>query len=199
MKNLLIISLTLNVVLVILLFQEMNQPPLERIIMETKGKGEGEAETPQDEKVFKPQSGQENKEKKANKPIPTVFESDSTIVVQDEQSFIQASEEIEIAQNKFLEDLEMSEDYLRKKQKITEEYYLRANKIYSKRIKDPSVELSFQEQHKLIELQEKVQKDYKKLFGDSRWEQYKKWVDDYNKNLIKNHKSKEFSPLLMSY
>ena len=183
MKKLLTLSLILNVVLIYFYFEEINQPPIERIVLEKKVAPEN---TPGTAPLVKKQDA------------PKISDSDVQIIVQDEQSFIQASDEIGIAQNKFLEDLEISEGFLKRKEKLTQEYFKQTGSIYGKNGNRPA-ELSFKERRRLIELEEKVQRDYKNLFGESRWDQYKKWVDDYNKNVIKNHKSTEFSPLLMSY
>ena len=183
MKKLLTLSLILNVVLIYFYFEEINQPPIERIVMEKKVAPEN---NPATAPLVKKQDA------------PKISDSDVQILVQDEQSFIQASDEIGIAQNKFLEDLEISEGFLKRKEKLTQEYFKQTGTIYGKNGQRPA-ELSFKERRRLIELEEKVQRDYKNLFGESRWDQYKKWVDDYNKNVINNHKSTEFSPLLMSY
>lgn len=192
MKKLLTLSLILNVVLIYFYFEEINQSPIERIVMEKKGAPEG-SETPSG-----PQDNPATAALVKKQDAPKISDRDVQIIVQDEQSFIQASDEIGIAQNKFLEDLEISEGFLKRKEKLTQEYFKQTGSIYGKNGQRPA-ELSFKERRRLIELEEKVQRDYKNLFGESRWDQYKKWVDDYNKNVIKNHKSTEFSPLLMSY
>jgi hypothetical protein len=117
MKKLLTLSLILNVVLIYFYFEEINQPPIERIVMEKKGAPEG-SETPSGPKD-NPGTAPLVKKQDA----PKISDRDVQIIVQDEQSFIQASDEIGIAQNKFLEDLEISEGFLKRKEKLTQEYF----------------------------------------------------------------------------
>ena len=59
--------------------------------------------------------------------------------------------------------------------------------------------MTFEDRRKELELEEKLHQNYANLLGDKKWQKYQKWVDNYNQNLLKNHKSREFSPLMMSY
>ncbi|MBA2405338.1 MAG: hypothetical protein H0V66_11250 [Bdellovibrionales bacterium] len=188
MKALLVVSLILNIVLGVLYFQEKSKPPLERIILDRKV-----------ERVF-PEINSKKKLpglKAERESSQESTEADPTILVHDEQSFAQASEEIENSKKHFLEDHEISEQAMKKKEKLTQDFYQQTGAIYQKY--PMGMGLNFQERRKVIELEEKLHQDYEKLLGKKKWEQYRKFVDDYNLKLIKNHKSREFSPLMMGY
>jgi hypothetical protein len=191
MKVFLAVSLILNVVLGVLFFQEKNQPPMERIVLEHSAHKETKTKIAD---VHKPPH------KKAAMMVNTsdANTGEPPIIVQDESSFIQASEELTRAQNDFLmEELEMSEETLKKKVNLTNKFYDDTGTLYKQ---NPSgMRLSFKDRRKEIELEEKLHQDYAKLLGKRRWERYRNFVDDYNQKIIKNHKSREISPLMMGY
>lgn len=198
MKILLVVSLILNIVLGVLYFQEKNQPPLERIILEHSAFKETKKEiipANPDRPVVKKKSPHA-------KAAMMVNTSDADIgeltVVQDEQSFAQASEELVRTQTDYLQvELELSDAVLKKKVKMTNDFYQISGELYKKTPR--GVRMSFKDQRKVIELEEKLQQNYAKLMGQKKWEKYRNFVDDYNQKILKNHKSREFSPLMMSY
>lgn len=189
MKILLGLSLILNVVLGVLYFQEKNRPPIERIILEHSSYKETE------KKIIVGEAPHT----KAAMMVNTLDANtgETPIVVQDEQTFIQASEELTRAQNEFLEDLEISDEILKRKVKLTNDFYQQTGLIHQKH--PFGIDLSFKDRHKMIQLEEKLHQDYEKTLGPKKWERYRKFVDAYNQKIIKNHKSREFSPLMMSY
>lgn len=191
MKFLLVMSLILNVVLGVMLFQERNQPPIERIILE---------HSPFKEKKTKIVDVNKRPHVKAAMMVNTsdANTGETPIIVQDEPSFIQASEELTRAQNDFLlEELEMSEETLKKKVNLTNKFYDHTGSLYKQN--PPGVRMSFKDRRTEIELEEKLHQDYAKLFGKRKWERYKNFVDNYNQNILKTHKSREISPLMMGY
>jgi hypothetical protein len=192
MKVLLAASLILNVVLGVLYYQEKSQPPIERIIMEHKvERVQSQAEPVQMKKAPHPQGAMMVNTSDANT-------DEDQIIVQDEQTFIQASEELTRAQNDyFLLELELTDDILKKKVKLTNNFYQQTGSLYKKNL--IAGRMSFQDRRKEIALEEKLHQDYAKLLGSKKWEQYKKFVDDYNQKILKNHKSREISPLMMGY
>ena len=192
MKVILGLSLILNVVLGVLYFQEKNQPPIERIILEHSAFKE------RPKKIII-EDQQKTPHAKAAMMVNTqdANTEETPIIVQDEQTFIQASEELLRAQNDYLEELEMTDKDIKRKTKLSADFYQQRVLLHKK---TPfGVRMPFQDRRKEIDLEEKLHRDYAKLFGSKKWEQYQKWVDDYNQKLIKNHKSREFSPLMMSY
>ena len=191
-KVLLVLSLILNVVLGILYYQEKNQPPLERIIMENKH------EQVKIEKVMPSQILPQTKIKKVKEQTDSEIQTElDAIVVQDEQTFVQASEELSRAQNSFLEELDLSESIIKKKLKLTMDFYQTTGALHQKTPR--GMRMTFEDRRKELELEEKLHQNYANLLGDKKWQKYQKWVDNYNQNLLKNHKSREFSPLMMSY
>ena len=99
-------------------------------------------------------------------------------------------------QNEFLESLEIPEGALKHKQKIEKEFYRTTDAIYKR---SAGRGMSIEDRRKVIDLEEKLHHDYKQLFGAKKWNQYRKFVDDFNEKLLKNHKSREMSPLMMGY
>jgi hypothetical protein len=194
-KILLAVSLILNVVLGILYYQVKREPPLERFIMENKH---------EQVKIENVRPAEKSPEitPKAKTKVKELTDAEiqtevDAIVVQDEHSFVQASEELSRAQNSFLEEMDLSESLIKKKTKLTVDFYQTTGVLHQKTPR--GVRMSFKNRRKELELEEKLHKDYAKLLGDKNWEKYRTWVDNYNQNLLKNHKSREFSPLMMSY
>jgi hypothetical protein len=192
MKILLGVSLILNVILGVLYFQQKNQPPIERIIMEHSAFKETPKNIIIDETKKMPHA-------KAAMMVNTqdANTEEPPIIVQDEQTFIQASEELLRAQHDYLEELEISDKDIKRKTKLTNDFFHQSGLLQKK---TPfGQRMPFEDRRSEIDLEEKLHRDYAKLLGNQKWQQYRKWVDNYNQNLIKNHKSKEFSPLMMSY
>jgi hypothetical protein len=179
-------------ILGVLLYLQKSQPPIERIIMEHKAERvQSHVQPIPMNKAPHPQGAMMVNTSDANT-------DEDQIIVQDEQTFIQASEELTRAQNDyFLLELELTDDILKKKVKLTNNFYQQTGSLYKKnRI---AGRMSFQDRRKEIALEEKLHQDYAKLLGRKKWEQYKKFVDDYNQKILKNHKSREISPLMMGY
>jgi hypothetical protein len=192
-KILLALSLILNAVLGILYYQVKSEPPLERIIMENKH------EQVKINKKHTPDIIPDNelKAKSKERVAPETLPEIDAILVQDEHTFIQASEELGRAQNSYLEDLDISEEILKKKMKLMNDYFQTIGQLHQ--ASPPGVRMSFKDRRKEIKIEEKLHQDYAKLLGDKNWEKYRNWVDNYNQKLLKNHKSREFSTLMMSY
>lgn len=180
MKVFLGLSLLLNVFLGFHFFKAALEPVIERIVVEH------EVRQPPERRKPSPAPGA--KEATPLTPSPSV---------EDEKSFQIAAEELSTLQSNFLEDLEITPERLREKEKLNKNYYAQQSAIYRKY--PYGVGLTFTERRKLIELEEKLQQDYAKLFGKKKWDRYKNFVDGYNNRMLDNHKSGEFFPMNMSY
>ena len=118
MKILLGLSLIANVILGVLYFQEKNQPPIERIIMEHSAFKETSKKIIIEDTKKIPHA-------KAAMMVNTqdAKTEEVPIIVQDEQTFIQASEELLRAQHDYLEELEISDRDIKRKTKLTNDFF----------------------------------------------------------------------------
>lgn len=192
MKYLLCFSLLLNVILATLYYQEKSRPPLERIILEEKKAGIEASPSTQKMVV----EAREKKSKVSKQTEGEDSEVDPLEVFSAEDFELIADDMNEIRKD-FHAKLGLSEDLLRKKEKIMQEYLKESAPIYAK--SPLPFNLSFADRRKLIDLEEKLHKDFEQLYGKENWARYKAKVDSYNKKVLEGHIRGENSSVMMNY
>jgi hypothetical protein len=189
MKIILLLSLILNGVLLYLYFEEKDQPPLERIIMEKHVERIPKAQSlakPRPDKVTKSISKEKTPDEDAQFPL-----------VGDQVTFERSVDDMEMVKKDFFFKNEIPEKFEIQKAEILGDYYKMSSAVYSKH--PAGMSMSFDEKHKLIDMEEKAHKKIEKLFGKEKWSKYKIFVDSYNKKLIEGYKSGDYTGPLMGY
>ena len=194
MKILLVLSLILNLVLAVLYYQEKQQPPLERIVLENQPSTHKETspeELSADElmgkKVFSPKISSEKEEEAEVDPLEMFSEEDFELIADD----------LNEIRKDFHGKLGLSEDLMQKKEQLMQEYLKQSGPIYAK---GPlPFNLSFDDRRKLIDLEEKLYRDLEQLYGKEKWAKYKSMVDSYNGKVLEGHMRGESSSVMMSY
>jgi len=184
MKVILGLSLILNLVLgYFLLTRKEEQPPLERIIIETHKKKE----------IAKPVEMP-----KPSSPVPTPKvekKEEGPTELSDfmPSEFQEAGEKMEHDRTDFfVQKLGLSEDQINEHNRLRLEYFQQTAEMWPK---DSMRELTFDERRKLIDLEENFHKKLEKLHGKKNWENYQKFREKYNEQGFKRQ-SEENAPFV---
>jgi uncharacterized protein YxeA len=169
MKNLLIVSFILNVVLgYLLVFQRKETKVVERLIVETHAQHKLPEMT---------DAQKERKEdKKKSKKIQLEGEEDHPFM--DPEEFQNAGDMMEEKRKEFFtEKLGMTEDKIAEHNRLRDEFYHQSSLFWQK---NPMKELSFKERRQMIDLEENFYKKLEKLHGKENWQRYQKFRETYN-------------------
>lgn len=188
MKILLIISLVVNLILGVLYFQEKNNPPLERIILE---------QASQTEEVKPTQISQKKKKIKKAKSGESELSEIDPLEVFNEGDLETVAEDMNEVRKDFHHKLGLSENVLQKKEKLMQKFLEESQPIYRKG--PMPFNMSFADRRKLIDLEEKLHQDMEKLYGKEGWAKYKAMVDRYNQKVLEGHLRGENSSVMMNY
>lgn len=187
MKIVLGISLILNLILGVLYFQEKNQPPLERIVIEHKPKIIKETVTVT-EKVPVPAKSRIKKEGEQIDFDP--------MVVTDARDYTELVEQMETEKRDYLvNQLNISEDTLKKHDQIRQAYFKDTSEIYQK---DPMGEVSLKDKRELLRMEEEYLAKVKTLYGQSKWEKLENYRRQYNKSVMKKVREENAPAILMA-
>lgn len=177
-----------NVILVVLYYQESTQPPIERIILEEKP-----AKVIREEVLVPvPTQNKIKKRKKVEGEDLRLLDGEDSVIAQD---YEEAVENIETSKRDYLiNQLGISDETLKKEGNLRSAYILQSNKVYEKY---QMGEVPIAERRRLLDLEEKLQKDVIDLYGKSNWEKFQKYQLDYNKQVIKRVKEDNAPAILM--
>lgn len=159
MKFILGVSLLINLVLGVLYYQKVQEPPLERIVMEEKF-------LPQKTRIVTKEVIVEK-----TSPAPVAGPSQETQRLA-EETFEKVSEDRTAF---LLMKLDLSQEELDKIDEIKERSFKKLN--FPRKFG----ELSVDDRRRLLDIEQDREKAMLKLMGKAKWEKFKKFKNDYNR------------------
>lgn len=188
MKIILTLSLMLNIFLGVVYIQEKNKPPLERVVIEHKPKIIRE-------KVTIPSPALPAAKSPRPKKEGEMLDFDP-MVVTDAQDYDELIEQMETTKHDYLvNQLNVSEETMKKHAKLREEYFSTTSQIYQK---DPMGELSLADKKELLKLEEKYLGKVQNLYGQREWEKLENFRRKYNMSVMKKVREENAPAILMA-
>jgi len=181
MKILLSVSIILNLILGILLYQQMNRPPLERIIVEhtppkavvkkisKKIIGTGQGPSHQNQSV----SNQEDSDDLYDPESNRLFEEVGEKVVQDRFAFLTGK-------------LNLTQGDLDQIEKIKDSYFKKLHQIIAL---ESNGELGIDQRRQMLDLETERDREIETLMGKDKWEKFKKYKKSYNQKNFEEQSS----------
>ena len=200
MKFFLALSIILNGVLLYLYLEEKNQPPIERIIMETHERREVTATSKKDSKLLPELKESITPIKPGVSDLKTKSKKDKNAafaIIGDEVSFDRAAYEMDLAKKDFFDKIELPEEKVEKKTEIMSNFYNKSGEYYKKN--KSSMGMSFKDRRELLNMEEQAHSQIEKIYGKEKWQKYKDFVDGYNNKLINGYNTGEYNGPLMGY
>jgi hypothetical protein len=180
-KILLSASIIINLILGFLLYQQMNRPPLERIIVEhTPPKAvikkiskkvvvKGQTPSDQNQSI----SNQEDSEDLYDPESSRLFEEVGEKVVQDRLAYLTGK-------------LNLTQSDLDQIEKIKESYFKKLHQIIAL---ESNGELGIDQRRQMLDLETERDREIETLMGKDKWETFKKYKKSYNQKKFEEQSS----------
>ena len=184
MRAILGLSLALNIVLsYFLLVKKGKTEIVEKVVVEEKTVIKPLIKEVVKEKLLKP-----SKEKPAE-------ESSWDFSRVDESEFQDAGERMENERiDFFTSQLGMSEEKIAQHNRIRDEFFKTMSEFWKK---DPTLELSFEDRRKMIDIEEEFHAKLEKFHGKKNWERYMRFRDDFNRKGLKKQRTENQPFIIM--
>ncbi len=130
--------------------------------------------------------------------LKSLDSKEDTPISIDEVEFRADQEKVELDKREYLiQELGLEEVHLDKAAKLKRHFISESNAIHEKAKRSHTGELSFSEQRKLIDLEEKLHQDLAALYGKERWSRFLKFREKFNGEVIKKLKQENGPVIFM--
>jgi hypothetical protein len=193
----LILSLLLNLVLVGLLLRQYQQPPLERTIIEQH---HSDPEVRPQPKAREHSAAVPRKSRPSAEVSPELGHDipvRPTTTHEMEEMRLQHEKMQQDRQEYLSSRLELSPRQIESLEALKQRFHEETNQLYQQ--SSLTGEMSFADRRRLLELEEKLHQDLARTMGEKKWEQFRKFRQNYNKKLIdaQGHSGSEPTPVLL--